>query len=68
MPQLSSDEAKGQRRKVVFIVSIVEQVFSLGIEERLVAMHTGSVDPKDRFGHEGGDQVMLGSNRFYSVL
>ena len=69
MFELTSDEGVCQRGEVSFILGIEEQVVAgLGIEQRLMAVHTRAVDTVHRLGHERSDEPMLGSDRLHRVL
>src|SRR5450759_4990446 len=53
---------------MIFIFGIIEQVVSFAVENGLVAVHPGSIDPKYRFGHERRDQVMFGCDSLDSIF
>ena len=46
---------------------IIERI-SITVEQRLMTMHAGAINPKERFRHKGCMQTMLTSNRFNNQL
>src|SRR5436190_620151 len=55
-------------RNMKLIVLIEEQIIAISIKETLMAVHPRAINSEDGFGHEGGRQPMLGSDRFDGVL
>src|SRR5579859_4349009 len=59
----------GNARQAILVIGINKGVLiGSAIEQALVYVHTGAVDPKDWFGHEGRMQSVLLRNSFERVL
>ena len=66
--QGAGDIGVGHRGELQGVGLVKKGVGPVEVEQRLVGMHPGAVDAKNRLGHKGGVEAIAGGNGFYHPL